>query len=124
MTLADLQDASADTALRASATPADIAGDLAVPTGCPFLLSQAGGWRLDLPSKDPRCAALTPAVASVSRAAMRSARSTRRIESTEPTIAFRSGTSLPLTAALRTGCAIPRDEVSRQEIVGIYRRRS
>jgi LysM repeat protein len=61
MTLADLEDARADTALRPSATPADLAADLAVPTGCPFLLAQAGGWRLDLPSKDHRCAAFTPA---------------------------------------------------------------
>jgi LysM repeat protein len=61
MTLADLEDARADLALRPSATPADVAADLSVPKGCPFLLSQAGGWRLDLPSKDHRCAAFTPA---------------------------------------------------------------
>ncbi len=61
MTLADLDDARADTALRPSATPADVAADLALPTGCPFLLSEAGGWRLDLPSRDHRCAAFTPA---------------------------------------------------------------
>lgn len=61
MTLADLEDARADPALRPSATPADSAADLSVPRGCPFLQSQAGGWRLDLPSRDHRCAAFTPA---------------------------------------------------------------
>ena len=30
------------------------------PTGCPFLLSEAGGWRLDMPSRDHRCAAFSP----------------------------------------------------------------
>jgi LysM repeat protein len=30
------------------------------PAGCPFLLSEAGGWRLDIPSKDHRCAAFSP----------------------------------------------------------------
>ncbi len=61
MTLADLEDARADPALSPSATPADVAADLSVPKGCPFLLSEAGGWRLDLPSRDHRCAAFTPA---------------------------------------------------------------
>src|SRR3954469_8155947 len=28
--------------------------------GCPFLLSEAGGWRLDTPSRDHRCAAFSP----------------------------------------------------------------
>jgi LysM repeat protein len=28
--------------------------------GCPFLLSEAGGWRLDSPSRDHRCAAFSP----------------------------------------------------------------
>jgi LysM repeat protein len=32
----------------------------AVPRGCPFLLAEEGGWRLDLPSRDHRCAAFTP----------------------------------------------------------------
>jgi LysM domain len=31
------------------------------PAGCPFLLSEAGGWRLDVPSRDHRCAAFSPA---------------------------------------------------------------
>jgi LysM repeat protein len=29
--------------------------------GCPFLVSEAGGWRLDMPSRDHRCAAFSPA---------------------------------------------------------------
>jgi LysM repeat protein len=29
--------------------------------GCPFLMSEAGGWRLDVPARDHRCAAFTPA---------------------------------------------------------------
>ena len=29
--------------------------------GCPFLVSEAGGWRLDIPSRDHRCAAFSPA---------------------------------------------------------------
>src|SRR3954469_387186 len=29
--------------------------------GCPFLMSAAGGWRLDVPSRDHRCAAFNPA---------------------------------------------------------------
>jgi hypothetical protein len=28
--------------------------------GCPFLISEDGGWRLDMPSRDHRCAAFTP----------------------------------------------------------------
>jgi hypothetical protein len=28
--------------------------------GCPFLLSEAGGWRLDMPSREHRCAAFSP----------------------------------------------------------------
>jgi LysM repeat protein len=35
-------------------------GDAAVLRGCPFLLSEAGGWRLDMPSRDHRCAAFSP----------------------------------------------------------------
>jgi len=61
MNLADTDVARAEPALRSSATPGDDAANLAVPRGCPFLLSQAGGWRLDLPSRDHRCAAFTPA---------------------------------------------------------------
>jgi len=29
-------------------------------SGCPFLLSEAGGWRLDIPTRDHRCAAFSP----------------------------------------------------------------
>lgn len=31
-----------------------------VPGGCPFLLTEPGGWRLDRPSRDHRCAAFSP----------------------------------------------------------------
>jgi len=31
------------------------------PAGCPFLQSEAGGWRLDTPSREHRCAAFSPA---------------------------------------------------------------
>ena len=43
-----------------SATTDDAATELAVPRGCPFLLSASGGWRLDLPSREHRCAAVSP----------------------------------------------------------------
>jgi hypothetical protein len=34
-----------------------------MPQGCPFLVSQGGGWRLDVPSRDHRCAAVSPPAA-------------------------------------------------------------
>lgn len=37
--------------------------DLVTPRGCPFLLGEGGGWRLDLPSRDHRCGAVSPAAA-------------------------------------------------------------
>ena len=41
---------------------AEAAGrDHANPRGCPFLVAHAGGWRLDAPSRDHRCAAFSPA---------------------------------------------------------------
>lgn len=40
---------------------ADAAGaGAAVPRGCPLLLASTGGWRLDVPSRDHRCAAFVP----------------------------------------------------------------
>jgi LysM repeat protein len=30
------------------------------PRGCPFLVADTGGWRLDMPTRDHRCAAFTP----------------------------------------------------------------
>ena len=46
-------------------TAADAGAQLVVlpprPAGCPFLQSEAGGWRLDAPSRDHRCAAFSPA---------------------------------------------------------------
>ena len=37
--------------------------DAAMPRGCPFLLAEGGGWRLDVPSRDHRCAAVSPPAA-------------------------------------------------------------
>lgn len=34
--------------------------DVATPRGCPFLLAEGGGWRLDVPSREHRCAAVSP----------------------------------------------------------------
>jgi LysM repeat protein len=45
-----------------SMAPATAAStDPATPRGCPFLLAEGGGWRLDLPSREHRCAAVSPA---------------------------------------------------------------
>ena len=46
---------------RASADASDASGaDHANPRGCPFLVAETGGWRLDAPSRDHRCAAFSP----------------------------------------------------------------
>lgn len=37
--------------------------DVALPHGCPFLLAEHGGWRLDVPTRDHRCAAVSPPAA-------------------------------------------------------------
>lgn len=37
--------------------------DVSTPRGCPFLLAEGGGWRLDIPSRDHRCAAVSPPAA-------------------------------------------------------------
>lgn len=39
---------------------AETSVDAATPRGCPFLLAEGGGWRLDLPTRDHRCAAVSP----------------------------------------------------------------
>ncbi|HEY8239706.1 MAG TPA: LysM peptidoglycan-binding domain-containing protein [Candidatus Limnocylindrales bacterium] len=55
----------------AAATPATVPGgsvtssedvgrDEATPRGCPFLVADGGGWRLDLPTREHRCAAVSP----------------------------------------------------------------
>ena len=49
-----------DPALRPSAPAAEAVAEHATPRGCPFLLAESGGWRLDLPSRDHRCAAFVP----------------------------------------------------------------
>ena len=40
--------------------PIEAVAERATPRGCPFLLAEGGGWRLDLPSNDHRCAAFVP----------------------------------------------------------------
>ena len=45
------------TVAEAGVPPADTSP---LSSGCPFLLSEAGGWRLDMPSRDHRCAAFSP----------------------------------------------------------------
>jgi LysM repeat protein len=47
----------------ADARPPAQRANLAVPTGCPFLVSEGGGWRLDVPARDHRCGAVTPPAA-------------------------------------------------------------
>jgi LysM repeat protein len=37
--------------------------EVALPRGCPFLLAETGGWRLNTPSRDHRCAAVVPPAA-------------------------------------------------------------
>lgn len=49
--------------LAPSAAPIAVVEDLAMPRGCPYLLSDGGGWRLDTPSRDHRCAAVSPPAA-------------------------------------------------------------
>jgi LysM repeat protein len=45
------------------AEPAVEVLDPALPRGCPFLLAGNGGWRLDKPSREHRCAAVSPPAA-------------------------------------------------------------
>ena len=47
--------------MTAAETPAQLAEPSPRPSGCPFLLSEEGGWRLEAPSRDHRCAAFSPA---------------------------------------------------------------
>jgi LysM repeat protein len=54
-------DARADVLPRPSA--GDSAADHANPRGCPFLVADTGGWRLDMPTRDHRCAAFSPPAA-------------------------------------------------------------
>ena len=45
------------TATEATVSTADAPGPI---RGCPFLLSEDGGWRLDMPAREHRCAAFSP----------------------------------------------------------------
>ena len=60
MNVADADPPRDDTTLRPSASAAEAVAEHATPRGCPFLLAEPGGWRLDLPSRDHRCAAFVP----------------------------------------------------------------
>jgi LysM repeat protein len=60
MNVADAGAPRDDTTLRPSASAAEAVAEHATPRGCPFLLAEMGGWRLDLPSRDHRCAAFVP----------------------------------------------------------------
>lgn len=63
MTAVDAGAPSAETGPGTSATPVETTAEtveLTTPRGCPFLLSEEGGWRLDTPSRDHRCAAFSP----------------------------------------------------------------
>jgi LysM repeat protein len=61
MTVADAGAPRAEPKLRPSAIADEAGAGLAVPRGCPFLLAESGGWRLDLPTREHRCAAFSPA---------------------------------------------------------------
>ena len=61
MNVAGADDARDDSTLSPSASAAEAVAEHATPRGCPFLLADTGGWRLDLPSRDHRCAAFVPA---------------------------------------------------------------
>ncbi len=54
---------SLDSLATPPAVPAPNVAGLAMPQGCPFLVAEAGGWRLDVPSRDHRCAAVSPPAA-------------------------------------------------------------
>jgi LysM repeat protein len=60
MTAADADAPRADPAPSSEEAASPAAPSLALPRGCPFLQSEMGGWRLDLPSREHRCAAFSP----------------------------------------------------------------
>jgi LysM repeat protein len=43
--------------------PVDPDADVVMPHGCPFLLAETGGWRLNVATRDHRCAAVRPPAA-------------------------------------------------------------
>src|SRR5215213_10075194 len=64
MKLANAESPRAEDAVsRPSVTATEAVAEHATPRGCPFLLSESGGWRLDLPSREHRCAAFVPSAA-------------------------------------------------------------
>lgn len=60
MNVADADLPRADSAPRPSAPAPEAVAEHATPRGCPFLLADPGGWRLDQPSGEHRCAAFVP----------------------------------------------------------------
>ena len=54
---------SLDALAATSLDPVGDVADLAMPKGCPFLVAETGGWRLDVPSRDHRCSAVSPPAA-------------------------------------------------------------
>jgi hypothetical protein len=60
MNVADADLPRADPTPRPSAPAPEAVAEHATPRGCPFLLADAGGWRLDVPSREHRCAAFVP----------------------------------------------------------------
>lgn len=67
MNMADPEMVGATDAAPAEAPPgpSQIAppADAAVPHGCPFLVAESGGWRLDVPTREHRCSAVSPPAA-------------------------------------------------------------
>lgn len=61
--MADTDAASVDATPAPSPAPTAVVEDLDTPRGCPFLLAEGGGWRLDTPTRDHRCGAVSPPAA-------------------------------------------------------------
>lgn len=60
MNVAEADPPRAEPTVRPSAPAPEAVAEHATPRGCPFLLAEAGGWRMDLPSREHRCAAFVP----------------------------------------------------------------
>jgi LysM repeat protein len=61
MNVADADPPRADPTLRPPPLTVEAVAERTTPRGCPYLVAEPGGWRLDLPSRDHRCAAFQPA---------------------------------------------------------------
>lgn len=60
MTSADADPPRADSSPPHAGTVDAAGSSLALPRGCPFLLAEPGGWRLDEPTREHRCSAFSP----------------------------------------------------------------